>query len=252
MTRFGCTLAAFLVAVSAGRAESWREDWTVDIGLRGFKYSASGIPNEIAFNPVFARWEAINQQSDEFAVSAYNALDPLYFNVSLGVDVFLRYRRHLLVRIGYDYSNPMGIGGKGDIEYRELATGKLIRERKEFSYTSHQLNYFVGPILPIGSNGSEAYIAFSLMPPTWVTYREEYRREEDGTTVRRYDETFDGFFGSCRALIGVQVPVTERIKLGSEAIFSFLNFMELSSGDLEDRSFQFPMMKWEFTVRYGL
>ena len=66
------------------------------------------------------------------------------------------------------------------------------------------------------------------------------------------DKSFSGFFGSCRALVGIQSPISERFRLGSEAVFTFLNYMMLESGDLSDNSFQFPNMKWNFTVRYSL
>ena len=70
--------------------------------------------------------------------------------------------------------------------------------------------------------------------------------------ISDYTKTFKGFFGSCRSLIGIQIPITENLKLGSEAVFSFLNYMELKSGTLKDYSFRFPMMKWNFTVRYRI
>ena len=60
------------------------------------------------------------------------------------------------------------------------------------------------------------------------------------------------YAGSCRALVGAQVHVGERLRLGSEAVFSFLNYMKLESGSIEDHSFQFPQMKWDFVLRYGL
>ena len=242
-------LAVFLLAAIQ---VAYAETWQAEFGVRGFKYSASGIPNEIGYNRVFARWEQLAQQPDRYEVRNYSPLEPLYFNFSLGVDVLLRYRRYLMVKVGYDYSNPFGIGGTGRISYTEVETGRVIQEEKEFGYTSHQINYFIGPILPVGANAGDIYLGFSMMPPTWVSYREKFERRVDGVVVRDYDMEFEGFFGSCRALAGAQIRVGERLCLGSEAVFSFLNYMKLKSGEIEDHSFQFPDMKWDFVVRYGL
>ena len=231
---------------------AFAKTWQAELGVRGFKYSASGIPNEIGYNPVFARWEKISQQPDDYEIQSYSPLEPLYFNFNLGVDVLLRYRQYLMVKVGYDYSNPFGIGGTGRISYTEIETGRVVEEEKEYGYTSHQINYFIGPILPVGENIGDIYLGFSMMPPTWVSYREKFKRTVDGVVVRDYDMEFEGFFGSCRALVGSQIRVGERLCLGSEVVFSFLNYMKLKSGEIGDHSFQFPDMKWDFVLRYGL
>ena len=188
----------------------------------------------------------------EYSVLEYQALESLYFNMSFGVDLFIRYKKHLVIKIGYDHSNPIGIGGKGNISYTEISTGNSFSETKEFSYTSHQINYFIGPIVTIGDDASEIYLGFSMMSPTWVTYKEKYTKISNGNTVIEYDKTFKGFFGNCRALIGMQVPLTKNLKIGSEAVFSFFNGIELKSGDLKDEGFRFPMMKWDVTLRYQI
>ena len=90
------------------------------------------------------------------------------------------------------------------------------------------------------------------MPPTQVIYTEKYRKTQDGEVTENYDKTFTGFFGSCRTLFGIQIPVSEKLKLGSEAVFSFVNYMKLESDDLKDHSFRFPNMKWNFIVRYEI
>jgi hypothetical protein len=226
--------------------------WNVDLGARWFKYSTDWKPNEIQFNAVFDRWERINQNFIDYSVSEYEVLQSLYFNMNFGVDLFIRYKKYLLIKIGYDYSNSLGIGGEGNISYTDKSTGKEFTERKEFGYTSHQINYFIGPLVPIGESGSEIYLGFCIMPPTWVTYKEKYSKTEDGEVVVNYDKTFTGFFGSCRALVGIQIPVSEKLKLGSEAVFTFVNYMKLESDNLTDYSFRFPNMKWNITIRYAL
>jgi hypothetical protein len=241
-----------MITIAAVLHAQQDSNWKIDIGFRFFKYSASGFPNEISFNPVFDRWERVNQNKEEYTVSNYKPLEPLYFNMNFGGDFFIRYKKHLLIKLGYDYSNPLGIGGTGNIDYVDLSTDRQYTESKSFSYTSHQITYFVGPIVPVGINGAEIYLGFSVMSPTWVMYRESYARSEDGVSTRTYDRTFTGFFGSCRALMGIQIPVLEKLRIGSEATFSFLNYMPLTSGDLKDNSFQFPAMKWNFTVRYTI
>ncbi len=225
---------------------------SIDVGLWGFKYSAEGGPNEINYNPVFTKWESINQNYSDYIVSEYKPLESLYFNMNLGIDLFIRYKKHLLIKLGYDYSNPFGIGGKGNIAFTDNSNGKEYTEQKEFGYTSHQINYFIGPLIPISEEGAEIYLGFSPMAPTWITYNEKYTKTEDTVVMTNYDKTFKGFFGSCRALVGIQISITENLKLGSEAVFAFLNYMELKSGNLQDYSFRFPMMKWNFTVRYQL
>lgn len=110
-------------------------NWSMDFGIRGFKYSVDNQPKELHYNPVFIRWDNINQNPSDFIVSEYNKLEPLFFNFSFGLDVFIRYKKFLLIKIGYDYSNPFSIGGKGKIIYKEVSTGLNIEEEKEFSYT---------------------------------------------------------------------------------------------------------------------
>jgi hypothetical protein len=227
-------------------------DWKADIGFRYFKYSANSTPAEIQYNPVFTRWERINQNIDDYTVTKYEALKPLYFNMSFGIDLFIRYKKHWLIKFGYDYSNPFGMGGNGNITYLDKAKGLQNVETKKFSYTSHQINYFFGPLLQLDNNGTEIYIAFSPMPPTWVVYKEHYSHTENGSVIKSYDKTFKGFFGSCQALFGAQVSISEKFRFGSEAVFTFLNYMKLKSGELEDNSFQFPDMKWNFSIRYEI
>lgn len=227
-------------------------NWTIDAGIRGFKFSADGNPNEIDYNPVFARWENINRDLDGFTVNEYEPLEPLYFNMNLGIDLFIRYKKYLLIKVGYDYSNPFGIGGSGNISYVDNSAGIKYHESKDFSYTSHQVNLFFGPLVPVDDGKAEIYLGFSPMPPTWVKYSEKYTRTRDGSVENTYDKKFTGMFGSCRALIGIQVKVSEKLYLGSEAVFTVLNYMNLESGDLQDNSFQFPGMKWNFTARYRL
>ncbi len=227
-----------------------RSNWQLDAGFRFFKYSA-GTPNEINYNPVFSRWESINQNRSQYAVISYHPLEPLYFNMNFGTDLFIRYRRYLLLKLGYDYSNPLGIGGRGEIEYIDLSSGNRYGEEKEFSYTSHHISYFIGPVVPV-DNRAEIYFGFSIMSPTWVFYRERYKKSENGAVVEAYDRNFKGMFGSCRSLMGIQITAGERIKLGSEAVFTFLNYMHLRSGSIDDYSFQFPRMKWNIVIRYKI
>ncbi len=60
------------------------------------------------------------------------------------------------------------------------------------------------------------------------------------------------FFDNSRALIGIQIPVSSKLKFGSEALFALSNYMELKSGDLKKHSFNPPMIKWNFTIRYEM
>lgn len=243
-------LLVLLLVSTAGPANAAEpSNWSIDVGARFFKYSATGRPAELGFNPVFERWEGINQNRADYTVSSYEPLEPLYFNMSFGVDLFIRYCTYLLLKLGYDYSNPFGIGGSGSIDYTG-ADGVAHRESKQFSFTTHQINTFVGPVVPLAGGDAEIYLAFSPMAPTWVRYHEAYSHTADGTTVEEYDRRFRGFFGSCRALLGLQVRVTESLSVGSEATFTFLNYMKLTSGDLADHSFRFPAMKWNVTMRY--
>jgi hypothetical protein len=241
-----------LVAVSTSSSAALAADdplWKIDVGVRGFKYSSESGPNEIGPNRVFDRWERLHQDRANFAVSEYSALEPLYFNFSLGADVMIRFKRHLMVKVGYDYSNPFGIGGSGHIAYTDLASGVRLEEQKSISYTSHQITTFIGPAVPVGES-AEVYMGFSPMAPTWVTYHESYSKRANGQTTETYDRTYHGFFGNCRALLGFQILVWDRLKVGTEMVFAFLNYMKLTSGLIEDSSFRFPNMMWNFTVRY--
>lgn len=223
------------------------DDWKIAVGASFFKWSA-GKPNELGYNAVSDRWERTAQDPAQYSVSDYKALEPLYFNMSLGVDAFIRYKRYLLIELAYDYSNPLGIGGQGHIAYTDKTSGIVTTETKKFSFTSHQLSYYIGPILPIA--GAEVYLGFTPMGPTWVSYREKYAMTQNGTSVRAYDMRWHGFFGNCRALLGIQVPVSDRFKIGSEATFVFMNYITLTSGNIEDHSFAFPFMRWTVTARY--
>ncbi len=244
-------IAFVLISIPINSLAIDREDWNLDVGFHFFKHSASGIPNELNYNPVFHRWEMKQQNLSSDALLEYSPLEPLYFNMNFGMDFFVRYRNFLLVKVGYDYSNPFGIGGKGEISYIE--SGHTLGECKEFSYTSHQITTFIGPIMPIGSDWGEIYLGFSPMAPTWVEYKEKFNRKFDGEAYNDYEKTFTGFFGSCRGLIGMQVKVGEKISLGSEVVFAFLNYMQLESDDgIKDNSFQFPEMLWSVTFRYNL
>ena len=235
------------LATISTTASAAASDWKLAVGASFFKWSA-GKPNELGYNAVSDRWERIAQDPAHYAVSDYEALEPLYFNMSFGVDAFIRYRRYLLLKLAYDYSNPLGIGGQGHIAYTDKTTEVVTTETKEFSFTSHQLSYYIGPVLPIA--GAEVYLAFTPMGPTWVNYREKYTMTQNGTAVRAYDMHWHGFFGNCRALLGIQVPVTDRFKIGSEATFVFMNYITLTSGNIEDHSFAFPFMRWTVTARY--
>jgi len=243
-------IALLLLVIGSPRALAETADWLdIELGVRWFKYSASGEPGEINHNPVFQRWESINQSPEQFTVTDYAPLEPLYFLMSFGADATFRIKQHLMLKLSYDHANPMGIGGQGHISYSQ-AGGATIFEEKEFSYTSHQVGLFVGPTVPLADGKAELYLGFAPMAPTWVRYEESYRRTDDDKETDSYDRTWNGFFGSCRAQIGLQVRVWQGLKIGSEATFAFLNYMKLESGDLVDHSFQFPLMKWNFTARY--
>jgi hypothetical protein len=223
--------------------------YTSEVGVHGFKLSADK-PVELSNGAVFDRWEHINQSPDEYQVHDYSPLSPFSFNLSVGVDLLVRYRKYLMIKVGYDYSNPLGLGGRGHISYRERGTGVEVKESKEFSYTSHEVTAFIGPIVSVSDGNADIYLGFSPMGPTWVRYHEAYRRTEGGSVVDDTHRTWHGFFGSCRAVLGMQVKVSERLSLGSEAVFAFLNYMKLESGHLEDSSFRFPTMAWHITARY--
>lgn len=241
-----------VILIVAFQMLSAQSNWKVKIGAHGFKYSLKNQPEELIYNPVFHNWEEINQNSDLYQINDYERLDPLNFNLTIGLDVQLRYKKYLMIKIGYDYSNSLGIGGKGNINYTNLSSGETIFEDKEFNYISHQFNCFIGPIIEISENGPELYMGFSMMSPTFVTYKEKYSKVVDNIDVRSYDLDFKGFFGNCRALIGMQVPVNERIMVGSDLTFSYFNGIELNSGNLVDQGFVFPEMKWDITFRYKL
>jgi opacity protein-like surface antigen len=223
-------------------------DLRVDAGAHWFKLAADK-PAELGPTAVFDRWESINA-SPNYVVHDYTALKPLYFNMVFGVDVLIRYRRYLMLKLGYDISYPFGIGGYGHIDYFDRATGVEVHESKSFSFTSHQLTTFIGPIVTVDDR-ADIYIAFSPMAPTWVRYHEKYERIENGVVLTSTNEHYRGFFGNCRALIGMQVRVTDHLKLGSEAVFAFLNYMQLESSTHTDSTFRFPFMQWMFTARYG-
>jgi hypothetical protein len=70
--------------------------------------------------------------------------------------------------------------------------------------------------------------------------------------LHEYDRTFRGSLGRCHGLVGILVPLGKRFEVGSELILTFLNYMQLESGSLEDHSFRFPLMKWNITARYEL
>jgi len=224
--------------------------WSYDIGFSFFKSSIRNQPDELIYNPVFTKWESINQQKDKFQVSEYTALDPYPFNLSVGVDALIRYKKNFMIKIGYCYSNTLGIGGRGNISYVDLSNGMSISDSKVISFTSHQINYFIGPTVPLDDVGSEVYMGFSPMSLTFVSYTEEFTRKENGAIVRDYNKTFNGFFGNCRTVIGMQVPLTERWKFGSELVFAYFNGVEVKSGDLVDEGFRFHDMQWNFTFRY--
>jgi hypothetical protein len=140
MTRLLSFLMAGAVALlAAASAQADAQDWSVDVGVRWFKLSSEGGPNELSFNPVFDRWEAIERDRSTYSVSGYTALKPLYFNMSFGADLMVRFKKYLLLRLSYDYTDPLGIGGWGRIAYDETSTGDHVVEKKSFSYTSHQM-----------------------------------------------------------------------------------------------------------------
>ncbi len=246
-------IATMILAMAlSSPAAAGPEQVQIDAGLRWFKHSAAQ-PNELAGTQVFDRWEALNANSAGYEVTAYKPLEPLYFNMTFGADLLFRFRNNIMLKVGYDYSNPFGIGGHGRIAYTDLATGTDVVEVKRFSYTSHQITTFVGPIVTVGEDDrADIYLGFSPMAPTFVTYKEHYHRSERGRTVDEIDHTWNGFFGSCRALTGIQVRVNKRFMLGSEGVFAFLNYMPLESDGITNSSFRFPTMMWNVTARYQL
>lgn len=252
MKRFFGFLIACNMLISNYVSAQDDSNWTYDLGISFFKSSLRNQPDELLYNPVFEKWESISHNTEDFTVNEYKALDPYSFNLSAGIDGLFRYRKYLMVKVGYNYTNTLGIGGKGNIAYANNVDGSTISEEKEMSYSSHQLTYFVGPLIPIGENGCEVFMGFSMMSPTFVSYNEKYKQTVSGITIREYDKKFTGFFGNCRSLIGMQVPLSDKWKFGSEAIFAYFNGIELKSGDIADEGFVFPDMQWNFTFRYEI
>lgn len=252
MKRYFVLIAISIIFLGNKVIAQETSNWTYDFGVLFFKSSLKNQPDEILYNPVFEKWESINQNSESYSVSEYNALEPYAFNLTVGLDGLFRYKKYLMLKIGYYYTNTLGIGGKGNIAYTNNSDGFLITEDKEMSYSSHQLTYFIGPLIPIGENGAEIFMGFSMMSPTYVSYKEKFKRSESGITVQEYDKKFTGFFGNCRSLFGMQVPLSDRWKFGSEIVFAYFNGMEIKSGDIADEGFVFPDMQWNFTFRYEI
>jgi hypothetical protein len=227
-------------------------NWSYDLGISFFKTSLRHQPDELLYNPVFEKWEYINRLTEEYSVTEYMALSPFQFNLSLGIDGLFRFKRYFMIKVGYNYTNTLGVGGTGNIAYTNRSSGLEVNESKEMSYSSHQINYFIGPVLPVGAKGAEIFMGFSLMSPTYVTFSEKYRRSEAESVVREYDIKVTGFFGNCRSVIGIQVPVSDKLRLGTEMVYSYFNGLELKSGQIADQGFSFPDMQWNFTLRYNL
>lgn len=226
-------------------------NWTSDIGISFFKSSLINQPDELLYNPVFTRWESINQQPNMYLVSDYKPLSPYIFNLNIGADYFLKYKKYLMIKIGFGYTNTL-IGGIGNISYTDKLQNISYSEKKEMGYSSYQITYFIGPCVPISENGSEIFMGFSIMSPTWVVYNEKYTKMQNTNALTDYNKTFKGFFGNCRSMIGIQVPVFERFKFGTEMVFAYFNGIELKSGSLTEQGFKFPAMQWNFTCRYRL
>ncbi len=229
-----------------------KPNWEVELGFGVFKSSLNYQPNEIAFNPVFSKWERINQQPDLYDVNDYQALQSYAFDLNIQADAMFKYKKYFMIKLSYIYSNTLGIGGTGNIAYEEISSGVMHSESKEINYSSHQFNWFIGPNIPIGEAGPDIFMGFSMMSPTLVSYNEEFTKSENGIFTRDYNMKFSGFFGNCRMLLGMQVPIGERWKLGSEMVYSFFNGVKLKSGDITDNSFKFPEMRWFFTIRYKI
>jgi hypothetical protein len=157
-----------------------------------------------------------------------------------------------MIKIGICYTNNLGIGGDGTISYTEQASNIAYTEKKEQGFSSFQINYFVGPCIPIGENGPEIFMGFSIMSPTWVSFKEKYTRTQSSSLIVDYNKTFKGFFGNCRSMLGMQIPISEHFKLGTEIVFAYFNGIELKSGSLSDQGFKFPAMQWNFTCRYKI
>jgi hypothetical protein len=244
-----CSVSIFLSSVQSQQEKS---NWSYDIGLAFFKSSVNNQPDELLYNPVFERWEFIAHHSESYKITDYKALDPFPFNLSVGCDVLLRFKKYFMIKLGYCYTNTLGIGGKGNITYTELASNIEYSENKKMSFTSHQFNYFIGPLLPINDKGAEVFLGFSVMSPTYVFYQEQYKMTQAGNTVKNYSNNYTGFFGNCRAMIGIQVPLTEKLRFGSEIVSAYFNGIELKSNSLVEEGFKFPELQWNFTFRYNI
>ncbi len=85
-------------------------NWSYDLGISFFKSSMRNQPDELLYNPVFEKWEFINHQTEEYSVTEYKALSPYQFNLSVGIDGLFRYKRYFMIKIGYCYTNTLGIG----------------------------------------------------------------------------------------------------------------------------------------------
>jgi hypothetical protein len=243
-------IATFLYTVEILSQEE--SNWKSDIGFSFFKSSVNNQPDELLYNPVFAKWENINQQPDLYFVGDYKPLKPYPFNACFGFDYFIKYKKYLMIKLGICYSNNLGIGGDGNISYTDKTSNITYTEKKETGLSSFQINYFIGPCIPIGDNGPEIFMGFSMMSPTWATYKEKYTKTLSSSVIIDYDKTFKGFFGNCRSMIGIQVPISERFKFGTEMVFAYFNGIELKSGSLSDQGFKFPQMQWIFTCRYKI
>lgn len=117
--------------------------WSYDLGISVIKSSLKHQPDELPYNPVFEKWESVNRQAEEYTVTEYNAL---------------------------------GIGGTGNITYTNRSSGLEVSESKDMAYSSHQINYFIGPLLPVGAKGAEIFMGFSFPDLQWnFTFRYEIK-----------------------------------------------------------------------------
>lgn len=246
-------LVAVLLYVSNILVAQEKSNWSYDLGVFFFKSSVDRQPDELLYNPVFEKWEAIKNKPAVYSVSEYKkAFDPYPFNLSIGFDGLFRFKKYFMIKLGYCYTNTLGIGGKGSISYTDISTNVESSESKTTAFSSHQITYFLGPLLPINDAGAEIYMGFSMMSPTYVVYKEKYENIESGITIREYDKTFTGFFGNCRTVIGIQVPLSGKFRFGSELVFAYFNGLDVKSGNLVDAGFKFPGMQWNFTFRYEI
>jgi hypothetical protein len=249
-----CILLISIVILSLSNKIAAQEEpnWSYDLGVSFFKSSLRNQPDELLYNPVFEKWVSINNQIESYSVTEYNSLDPFMLNLSVGVDVPFRYKRYFMIKVGYCYTNTLGIGGTGNITYIDNSSNLGISESKEMAYSSHQITYFIGPLIPLNDNGADIYMGFSMMSPTFISYREHYKRTELGIVVREYNKKFTGFFGNCRTVIGMQVPLSDKLKIGTEMVYAYFNGIQLKSDDIVDEGFRFPDMQWNFTFRYEI